>query len=99
MQGPIQEFAERVLADNPTHAAMHEFFIRTFPKGSRGTYLEIGPGHGYYFRKAASLGNFDSMLGVDISPASVELSNDIMHHYGVKSGATIEIRQLDFLKF
>ena len=66
----------------PNHAAMHEFFIRTFPKGVRGNYLEIGPGHGYYFRKAASLGNFGRMLGVDISPASVALTTDIAALYG-----------------
>lgn len=83
----------------PNHAVMQEFFVSKFPKAMRGSYLEIGPGHGYYFRKAAGLGNFSRMLGVDISPTSVALSNDIMQHYKVQTGAQIQIREADFLKF
>jgi 2-polyprenyl-3-methyl-5-hydroxy-6-metoxy-1,4-benzoquinol methylase len=83
----------------PNHAAMHEFFVNTFPKGLQGDYLEIGPGHGFYFRQAADLGNFGNMLGVDISPASVALSSDIMRHYNVQTAAKVEFRQADFLEF
>jgi 2-polyprenyl-3-methyl-5-hydroxy-6-metoxy-1,4-benzoquinol methylase len=83
----------------PNHAAMHKFFVDTFPKALTGTYLEIGPGHGYFFRRAAGLGNFTRMIGVDISPASVELSNDIIRHYRVETDAEIQIRQGDFLQF
>ena len=83
----------------PNHAAMHKFFVNTFPKGLGGKYLEIGPGHGYYFRRAAALGNFTRMIGVDVSPASVELSNDIMRHYQVETSAEIQIQQADFLQF
>jgi 2-polyprenyl-3-methyl-5-hydroxy-6-metoxy-1,4-benzoquinol methylase len=83
----------------PNHATMHEFFVSSFPKGLRGNYLEIGPGHGYYFRKAADLGDFGLMLGVDISPTSVALSSDIMRHYNVQATAKAEFRQVDFLEF
>ncbi|HVH82561.1 MAG TPA: class I SAM-dependent methyltransferase [Stellaceae bacterium] len=83
----------------PNHVAMQRFFVNTFPRGKSGKYLEIGPGHGYYFRRAAALGNFTRMVGVDISPASVELSRDIMRHHQVKTGAEIDIQQADFLQF
>jgi 2-polyprenyl-3-methyl-5-hydroxy-6-metoxy-1,4-benzoquinol methylase len=83
----------------PNHAAMHNFFVRTFPRGLGGTYLEIGPGHGYYFRQAAVLGNFGRMVGVDISPTSVALTNDIMRHYGMETAADIQIQEADFLQF
>ena len=83
----------------PNHSAMHDFFVNTFPRGEGGTYLEIGPGHGYYFRKAAALGNFTRMIGVDISPASVKLSNDIMQYYRVETAAEIRIKEADFLSF
>jgi len=39
------------------------------------------------------------MIGVDISSASVELSNDIMRHYRVEAEAEIQIQQADFLQF
>ena len=58
----------------PNHVALHDFFLSTFPQGRKGTYLEIGPGHGYYFMQSARLGNFDRLLGVDISAASVAVS-------------------------
>jgi len=83
----------------PNHAAMHNFFVRTFPRGLGGTYLEIGPGHGYYFRQAAALGNFSRMVGVDISPTSVALTNDLMRHHRVETAADTQIQEADFLKF
>jgi 2-polyprenyl-3-methyl-5-hydroxy-6-metoxy-1,4-benzoquinol methylase len=83
----------------PNHAAMHQFFVATFPRGRRGAYLEIGPGHGCYFRRAAALGDFSRMVGVDISPTSVELCSDIMRHSPLKTAAEIEIKQADFLQF
>jgi 2-polyprenyl-3-methyl-5-hydroxy-6-metoxy-1,4-benzoquinol methylase len=82
----------------PNHAAMHEFFVRTFPAEARGTYLEIGPGHGYYFRQAGILGDFDRMIGVDISAASIGLTKDIVEHMGMASRAKIELIESDFLK-
>ena len=83
----------------PNHVAMQEFLVRTFPRGRRRTYLEIGPGHGYYFRRAAELGDFTRMIGVDVSPASVELSKEIMQYYGVETAAEIQINQADFLRY
>src|SRR5262245_37687711 len=81
----------------PNHAAMHEFFVRTFPVGARGNYLEIGPGHGYYFRRAGMLGNFDRMIGIDISAASVALTRDIVRTLGIKTQAEVDIIEGDFL--
>lgn len=83
----------------PSHAAMQQFFGRTFPRGRRGSYLEIGPGHGYYFRQAAALGSFHRMIGVDISPASVELSRDLMRYHPLETAAEFDILEADFLQF
>lgn len=82
----------------PNHTAMYDFFVRTFPTKARGTYLEIGPGHGYYFRKAGILGNFDRMIGVDISAASIALTKDIVERMGMNARAKIELIESDFLK-
>lgn len=81
----------------PNHSAIHKFFIDTFPKGICGRYLEIGPGHGYYFMEAARLGNFDHMTGVDISPASVTLTRDILNYHGINKGRCVELIAADFL--
>ena len=82
----------------PNHLAMRNFFVRTFPAGAKGEYLEIGPGHGYYFTKAASLGAFDFMTGIDISASSVALTRKILMHFGIESNKT-RIVEADFLNF
>jgi hypothetical protein len=81
----------------PNHRRMSEFFERTFPRGKRGAYLEIGPGHGYYLRTAAELGNFDRLVGIDISPTSVAMTRDILEHSGLETSAEIRIVESDFL--
>jgi len=81
----------------PNHAKMYEFFVRSFPRGKRGAYLEIGPGHGYYLRTAAELGNFDRLVGIDVSPTSVALTRDILEHSSLETSAQIDIVESDFL--
>jgi 2-polyprenyl-3-methyl-5-hydroxy-6-metoxy-1,4-benzoquinol methylase len=81
----------------PNHAAMHRFFIRTFPRGRHGSYLEVGPGHGYYLRQAVELGDFERAIGIDISPTSVAMTKDIVNHFAAKKPTRIEILEADFL--
>jgi 2-polyprenyl-3-methyl-5-hydroxy-6-metoxy-1,4-benzoquinol methylase len=83
----------------PNHVALHDFFVRTFPRDRTGIYLEIGPGHGYYFMQAAQLGKFDRLIGVDISEASVALTRDIVRHFGIDQRSKVEIEQKDFFTF
>ncbi len=83
----------------PNHVALHDFFIRTFPRGQKGTYLEIGPGHGYYFMQAARLGNFERLLGLDISSASVALTRDIVRYFEIDKECRAEVVETDFLAF
>jgi 2-polyprenyl-3-methyl-5-hydroxy-6-metoxy-1,4-benzoquinol methylase len=81
----------------PNHAKMYDFFKQSFPRGKKGSYLEIGPGHGYYLRTAAELGDFDRLVGVDVSPTSVALTKDILEHSSLETAAEIDIIQSDFL--
>tara|TARA_B100000780_G_C21079841_1_gene434802 strand:- start:219 stop:1160 length:942 start_codon:yes stop_codon:yes gene_type:complete len=81
----------------PNHVEMGRFFMRTLPKDKGGKYLEIGPGHGYYFMKALELGSFDSLLGIDISEASVRQSQAILDHFYPDEKDRYELRQMNFL--
>lgn len=83
----------------PNHVALHDFFIRTFPRGRTGTYLEIGPGHGYYFMQSARLGDFDRLIGVDISATSVALTRDIIRHFEIEKKCQAQVIETDFLTF
>jgi 2-polyprenyl-3-methyl-5-hydroxy-6-metoxy-1,4-benzoquinol methylase len=82
----------------PNHRVMRDFFIRTFPPSLAGHYLEVGPGHGYYFLKSAALGKFKSMVGIDISASSVELTRDLLRYFGLLEGR-VSIIQADFGSF
>jgi 2-polyprenyl-3-methyl-5-hydroxy-6-metoxy-1,4-benzoquinol methylase len=83
----------------PNHTAMHQFFERTFPRQATGNYLEIGPGHGYYFMEATKLGNFEKLTAIDISAASVALTTDIVRHFGLNKKRDMEILETDFLNY
>jgi 2-polyprenyl-3-methyl-5-hydroxy-6-metoxy-1,4-benzoquinol methylase len=83
----------------PNHVALHDFFTRTFPRGRKGTYLEIGPGHGYYFMQSARLGDFDRLLGLDISAASVALTRDMIRHFEIDKKCRAEVVETNFLTF
>jgi 2-polyprenyl-3-methyl-5-hydroxy-6-metoxy-1,4-benzoquinol methylase len=83
----------------PNHVALHDFFIRTFPRGRRGTYLEIGPGHGYYFMQSSRLGKFERLLGVDISSASVAMTRDVIRHFEIEKRCRAEVIETNFLSF
>jgi 2-polyprenyl-3-methyl-5-hydroxy-6-metoxy-1,4-benzoquinol methylase len=82
----------------PNHLLMRNFFIRTFPPSLHGRYLEVGPGHGYYFMKAAEIGRFDHMTGVDISASSVRLTRDLLQKFGALNDR-VSILQADFITF
>lgn len=62
----------------PNHVELHRFYQHWLTEDHCGRYLEIGPGHGYYFMQAARTGKFTHYQGVDISPSSVELAHNIM---------------------
>lgn len=81
----------------PNHASIYEFFLRSFPRRLTGTYLEVGPGHGYYFMQAAKMGCFERMLGVDISASSIALTRDIVAYAGIDSTQKVELIESDFL--
>lgn len=82
----------------PNHVELRKFFRRTLPKGKRdGIYLEIGPGHGFYFITAMRYSLYSHFIGVDISPTSVELTRNIISSKMFGSFSDYEIIERDFL--
>ncbi|MCE3040045.1 class I SAM-dependent methyltransferase [Helicobacter anatolicus] len=60
-------------------------------------YLEVGVGHGEYFLQAIKSGCFAKCIGVDISPTSCKMSEEIIHHYQESCNADFLCK--DFLMF
>ena len=83
----------------PNHRAMHRYFLDVLPTNITGKYLEIGPGHGFYFVQSMKRTNFSHYTGVDISPISVALTKSILKENATESYDNYEIIQSDFFSW
>lgn len=68
----------------PNHLQVFKFFRDKLPKDSKGNYLDIGPGHGLFMMEAMRLSSYINFWGIDISPTSVEITQNILSsgHFG-----------------
>jgi 2-polyprenyl-3-methyl-5-hydroxy-6-metoxy-1,4-benzoquinol methylase len=83
----------------PNHTALHRFFLENIPTNKKGKYLEIGPGHGYYFMNAMARSAYDNFTGVDISKTSLDLTKNIIHHYYPDASSRVSLVEADFLNW
>ena len=81
----------------PQHCQMKRWFSDRIPKDRKGKYLEIGPGHGYYFMDAQKKTSFESFTGVDISPTSIRLTKSILESGFFGKFSNYELKLIDFL--
>ena len=80
----------------PNHLNLYRFFKTTIPKEQQGTFLEIGPGHGYFFYTALHNTAYTNFVGIDLSETSIQqtktLANSRMHE------KNIQLHCCDFLQ-
>lgn len=82
----------------PNHLEIVRFFRSTIADARGLAYLEVGPGHGAFFRHAVALGGFRSYLGVDISPTSLTMTKRLLSRAGpALEGKDWRLLQSDFL--
>ncbi|MDB4470720.1 class I SAM-dependent methyltransferase [Deltaproteobacteria bacterium] len=81
----------------PNHVGLARFFKETLPQQKKGSYLEVGPGHGYYLMTAMSNCSFDNFLGIDISKASIQQTHDIAEHFHPELKNRFKLKQADFI--
>lgn len=80
----------------PNHAAMRRYFAAALPTERGGRYLEIGPGHGFYFMTALRQKVFSECRGVDISPTSVALTRALLSAGTFGSFENWSVEERDF---
>jgi len=71
-----------------THYDMYRFFGKMLQddSGDIGKYLEIGPGHGLYLKKAIDIiGDKAEFTAVDISLSSINITRSIMNFFHPRS--------------
>jgi len=81
----------------PNHLQIVRFFRDMLPRKRGGTYLEVGPGHGAFFRYAVRYGGFDTCVGVDISPTSLQMTRKLLESDTSLDRARWELMNTDFL--
>jgi 2-polyprenyl-3-methyl-5-hydroxy-6-metoxy-1,4-benzoquinol methylase len=81
----------------PNHLDIVRFFRKTLPKDKSGTYLEIGPGHGFYLINAMRSGLFSDFLGIDISNVSIRQTQRIVGHFKPDLKNHFKLEKKDFL--
>ncbi|MEN6350424.1 MAG: class I SAM-dependent methyltransferase [Syntrophomonas sp.] len=81
----------------PNHLQLSRWYHEKLPHKDRGKYLEVGPGHGYFFMSAMRKSNYSSFKGVDISPASVEMTEAVLSSRLFGDFSKYEIVNADFL--
>jgi 2-polyprenyl-3-methyl-5-hydroxy-6-metoxy-1,4-benzoquinol methylase len=79
------------------HKKINNFFDDVLPLDKEGIFLEIGPGHGNLMAKAMSRSSYNSFLGVDISPTSIELTEQLLKANVWGESRDYELMIADFL--
>ena len=81
------------------HVMLARFFASILPKlnDRNGNYLEVGPGHGIFFKKVINSGKFSNAVALDVSETSLELTRDIID-IGKKT-CEVEFLHADFLTY
>lgn len=82
----------------PAHRELKRFFHRTLPKDRAGRYLEVGPGHGFYFMSSMTSSSYSSFTGIDISAKSVEMTRDILESGYFGTFTDYEVLCQDFFR-
>ncbi len=78
------------------HRQLFEFFTEILPKERKGSYLEVGPGHGLHFTYAISHSKFEHFLAVDLSDTSIRLTKEAVSSLGTDK--EVHVKKQNFLE-
>jgi 2-polyprenyl-3-methyl-5-hydroxy-6-metoxy-1,4-benzoquinol methylase len=81
----------------PNHVLIRRFFEKTFPADRKGSYLEIGPGHGFFLVHAMKSAPLDRYTAVDISAASIALTDEVVRRMVPQARHKLDLIECDFL--
>ena len=69
----------------PNHYRLLQYYRRNYlAKGPYGNCLEIGPGHGWLALEQLRASPTNRLLGLDISPSSVQYTNSVLKAAGIE---------------
>jgi 2-polyprenyl-3-methyl-5-hydroxy-6-metoxy-1,4-benzoquinol methylase len=83
----------------PNHLKLKDFFLGNIPQNKSGTYLEVGPGHGFYFIDAIKQTTYQQCVCIDISETCLNLTRNLVDSLKLKENKKIEYILYDFLSY
>lgn len=81
----------------PNHLQIFRHFRSVLAGMHGGTYLEVGPGHGAFFRQAMLHGGFRECVGIDISPTSLAMTRRALVSLGRSTRTSWRLVEADLL--
>ncbi|MDD4599647.1 MAG: class I SAM-dependent methyltransferase [Negativicutes bacterium] len=81
----------------PNHSAMRKYFLQSFHNFKGKLYLEVGVGHGYYFKTAVQSFDYGRFVGIDISDDSLHMVQSFLRWHSMTQPQKYELKKLDFL--
>lgn len=81
------------------HKLIKDYFCQNVKSVTSGTYLEIGPGHGYFMAKSMELSGCEKYFGVDISPTSIDMTRAMLDANVWGDAKDYQLTLLDFLEW
>jgi hypothetical protein len=82
----------------PNHAAMRRHFELHLPSESTGSYVEIGPGHGFHYKHALVHSQFEQYIGIDLSATSIQLTHSVLSYFIPQQMNKVDLVKADFLQ-
>lgn len=83
----------------PNHLLLRDFFYKGLPKDQTGSYLEIGPGHGFYFYDAVLNTDYSVFTAVDVSATSLSLTRELVNSINYPRSINLEYLHNDFIEY
>ena len=83
-----------------SHRKCREWFCEKISGFSSGKYwLDAGVGHGEYLQLAVCHTDYEHYLGIDISPACVQMCKEMMEQRNPEKSKRIDIKEQDFFGY
>lgn len=83
-----------------SHRKCREWFCQKISDLNRGKYwLDAGVGHGEYLQLAVCHTDYKHYIGIDISPACVQMCKEMIEQRIPKESRSIDIKEQDFFQY
>ena len=82
----------------PNHRTLYKFYAAELPRTKEGSYLEIGPGHGFLLAEALRSSAFTSFTALDREDTALKITEELVDHF-LKKKSHVRFVSSEFLSW